>query len=285
MAGHEHMSSVAPNERHGVRSGLWLPLFDELADPVVVAGLAAEAEEAGGTGSSSGTTCAGRRRSGRWPILGSRWRRSPLPPTGCGSVPWSRPSLDRPDQLAEMVGVIDDLHEDSAAPYDVAVCLPIGTDPGLMPRWVPPGGCPSSPPTRCHGTRSAASSTRAGARPMSSSAGSREVLRRQRNTSCTPSGSSSVRSLVPTQAEGVPGRVEVDPPRLGLGRLHLVLPGTQGQHLGLGPVDVVHGHVDVELLAVLGAGPHAAAGNRAPAGSSAAPGRRPAASPTPRRRR
>lgn len=30
-----------------VRSGLFLPLFDDLADPVVVAGLAAEAEEAG----------------------------------------------------------------------------------------------------------------------------------------------------------------------------------------------------------------------------------------------
>src|SRR5688572_11963527 len=30
-----------------LRSALWLPLFDELADPLVVAGLAAEAEEAG----------------------------------------------------------------------------------------------------------------------------------------------------------------------------------------------------------------------------------------------
>jgi alkanesulfonate monooxygenase SsuD/methylene tetrahydromethanopterin reductase-like flavin-dependent oxidoreductase (luciferase family) len=30
-----------------LRSALWLPLFDELADPVLVAGLAAEAEEAG----------------------------------------------------------------------------------------------------------------------------------------------------------------------------------------------------------------------------------------------
>lgn len=34
----------------GLRSGLWLPIFDELADPVVVAGLAAEAEEAGWDG-------------------------------------------------------------------------------------------------------------------------------------------------------------------------------------------------------------------------------------------
>jgi alkanesulfonate monooxygenase SsuD/methylene tetrahydromethanopterin reductase-like flavin-dependent oxidoreductase (luciferase family) len=33
--------------RAGLRSALWLPLFDELADPVAVARLAAEAEEAG----------------------------------------------------------------------------------------------------------------------------------------------------------------------------------------------------------------------------------------------
>jgi alkanesulfonate monooxygenase SsuD/methylene tetrahydromethanopterin reductase-like flavin-dependent oxidoreductase (luciferase family) len=33
-----------------LRSGLWLPIFDGLADPVVVAGLAAEAEEAGWDG-------------------------------------------------------------------------------------------------------------------------------------------------------------------------------------------------------------------------------------------
>ncbi|MEU7895187.1 LLM class flavin-dependent oxidoreductase [Nonomuraea sp. NPDC049152] len=34
----------------GIRSALWLPLFDELADPLVVARLAAEAEEAGWDG-------------------------------------------------------------------------------------------------------------------------------------------------------------------------------------------------------------------------------------------
>ncbi len=38
-----------------LRSALWLPLFDDLADPLVVARLAAAAEQAG-TGSSSGTT-------------------------------------------------------------------------------------------------------------------------------------------------------------------------------------------------------------------------------------
>jgi alkanesulfonate monooxygenase SsuD/methylene tetrahydromethanopterin reductase-like flavin-dependent oxidoreductase (luciferase family) len=47
MAGHERMSSLGRTDRGGLRSGLWLPLFDALADPVVAAGLAAEAEEAG----------------------------------------------------------------------------------------------------------------------------------------------------------------------------------------------------------------------------------------------
>src|SRR5687767_12211785 len=34
----------------GIRSALWLPIFDELADPVVVARLAADAEAAGWDG-------------------------------------------------------------------------------------------------------------------------------------------------------------------------------------------------------------------------------------------
>lgn len=36
-----------PGRGTGLRSGLWVPLFDELADPLVVARLAAQAEEAG----------------------------------------------------------------------------------------------------------------------------------------------------------------------------------------------------------------------------------------------
>ncbi len=40
----------------GLRSALWLPPFDDLADPTLVARLAAEAEGQAGTGSSSGTT-------------------------------------------------------------------------------------------------------------------------------------------------------------------------------------------------------------------------------------
>ncbi|HKA83039.1 MAG TPA: LLM class flavin-dependent oxidoreductase [Acidimicrobiales bacterium] len=47
----EQARDRTPSEGHGgsgeTRSALWLPLFDELADPVTVARLAAEAEEAG----------------------------------------------------------------------------------------------------------------------------------------------------------------------------------------------------------------------------------------------
>ena len=39
--------AIADRARTGLRSALWLPIFDELADPLVVARLAAEAEEAG----------------------------------------------------------------------------------------------------------------------------------------------------------------------------------------------------------------------------------------------
>jgi hypothetical protein len=42
-----------------MRSGLFLPIFDALADPLVVARLAAEAEEAGWDGVFVWTTCAG----------------------------------------------------------------------------------------------------------------------------------------------------------------------------------------------------------------------------------
>lgn len=41
---------TTPDERSGLRSALWLPLFDELADPAVVVRLAVAAEEAGWDG-------------------------------------------------------------------------------------------------------------------------------------------------------------------------------------------------------------------------------------------
>lgn len=48
---------VAP----GLRSGLWLPLFGERAEPRAVMQVAAEAEQAG-TASSCGTSCPGASR-------------------------------------------------------------------------------------------------------------------------------------------------------------------------------------------------------------------------------
>jgi len=47
MDAHRDQPQVTSGRRTELRSGLFLPLFDELADPVVVAALAAEAEEAG----------------------------------------------------------------------------------------------------------------------------------------------------------------------------------------------------------------------------------------------
>jgi alkanesulfonate monooxygenase SsuD/methylene tetrahydromethanopterin reductase-like flavin-dependent oxidoreductase (luciferase family) len=45
--GHDRTAQGAHVASAGTRSALWLPLFDELADPLTVARLAAEAEEAG----------------------------------------------------------------------------------------------------------------------------------------------------------------------------------------------------------------------------------------------
>jgi alkanesulfonate monooxygenase SsuD/methylene tetrahydromethanopterin reductase-like flavin-dependent oxidoreductase (luciferase family) len=250
MVGREHMSLVGGTDRGGIRSGLWLPLFDELADPVVVAGLAAEAEEAGWHGvfvwdhlrwrapvrhvadpwitlaaiaaatervrlgpmvtplarrrpakvaretatldrlsggrlvlgvglgndqsgdelSKTGEELDDRRRAAMLDdsldILAAAWSgetvhhdgehytvagieflprpvQQPGVPVWVGAFPRSvRPlrraarhdgfvpvNLDHPDQLAEMVAVIAGLREDTTAPYDVAVGLPLGTDP------------------------------------------------------------------------------------------------------------------------------------------------------------
>ena len=51
-----------------MRSGLFLPLFDELADPAVVARLSVEAEQAGWHGVFVWDHRAGTSRSWRWPI-------------------------------------------------------------------------------------------------------------------------------------------------------------------------------------------------------------------------
>jgi alkanesulfonate monooxygenase SsuD/methylene tetrahydromethanopterin reductase-like flavin-dependent oxidoreductase (luciferase family) len=74
-------------DRTGLRSALWLPIFDELADPTMVTRLAAEAEEAGWHGVFVWDHLRCGRRSGRWPTPGSRWQRSPPPPNTYGSAP------------------------------------------------------------------------------------------------------------------------------------------------------------------------------------------------------
>lgn len=234
----------------GMRSALWLPLFDELADPAVVARLAAEAEEAGWHGlfvwdhlrwqapvrdvadpwiTLAAAACAtehlrigpmitplarrrpakvaketatldrlsgGRltlgvglgsdrfgnelsttgeelddRRRGRMldeslEILAAAWSGEPvhhhgehyavdgvefLPrpvqrpgvPVWVAGFPGNRRpmlraarhdgffpvNLDHPDQVAEIAATIAELRDDPAAPYDIAVALPAGTDP------------------------------------------------------------------------------------------------------------------------------------------------------------
>ena len=62
----------AHTDRTGLRSALWLPLFDGLADPALVARLAAEAEEAGWHGVFVWDHVRWRSRSSTWPTRGSR---------------------------------------------------------------------------------------------------------------------------------------------------------------------------------------------------------------------
>lgn len=44
----------------GMKSAIWLPLFNDLADPRIVSRIAVAAEEAGWHGCSCGATCCGR---------------------------------------------------------------------------------------------------------------------------------------------------------------------------------------------------------------------------------
>ena len=63
--------------------------------------------------------------------------------------------------------------------------------------------------------------------------------------------------------------VEIDPPVRALvdPGLQVGTTGAERQDLLLGLVDVIDGHVDVELLSVLRAGPVGAPGSSRPAGS------------------
>ena len=38
-------------------------------------------------------------------------------------------NLEHPDQLAQIVATINELHQDTTAPYDIAVGLSLGVDP------------------------------------------------------------------------------------------------------------------------------------------------------------
>lgn len=165
----ERAQHPTPPEGHGggggTRSALWLPLFDELADPVTVARVAAEAEEAGWHGVFVWDQL-------RWPapviqvadphytIDGIQFLPRPVQRPGVpvwvagfpGNVkPLRRAArydgffpanLDHPDQLAEVAAAIADLRRDATAPYDIAVGLPIGVDPAPYAKagatwWLP----------------------------------------------------------------------------------------------------------------------------------------------------
>jgi hypothetical protein len=66
--------------RSNMRSGLWLPLFEELADPSVVARLAADAEERGWHGVFVWDQLRWREPIRQVADRGSHWRRWQLPP-------------------------------------------------------------------------------------------------------------------------------------------------------------------------------------------------------------
>ena len=59
-----------------LRSALWLPIFDELADPAWSPGWPPRPRRRAGTACSSGTTCTGGHPCARWPTRGSRSPRS-----------------------------------------------------------------------------------------------------------------------------------------------------------------------------------------------------------------
>jgi hypothetical protein len=101
-----------------MRSGVFVPLFDELAEPARVAALAAEAEEAGWDGFFV------------WDHV--RWR-EPVVDVADTQITLAAIAAST-EQLAEIVGELTALrpdaeteHEDA---YDIVVRLRPGTDPG-----------------------------------------------------------------------------------------------------------------------------------------------------------
>ncbi len=76
-------------------------------------------------------------------------------------------NLDHPDQLAEMVAAVAELREGRTAPYDVAVGLPLGTDPLPYAEagatwWMPDLALDTLSPDQVRGVVR----DRAGARPL-----------------------------------------------------------------------------------------------------------------------
>ena len=106
-----------------MRSGLFVPIFDALADPALVARLSAEAEEAGWDGVFV------------WDHV--RWREPVLEVADASArdpVPVVLPAdLEDPSQLAEAVVEIASLRKeigrDVKEPFDVIAALPPSTDP------------------------------------------------------------------------------------------------------------------------------------------------------------
>jgi hypothetical protein len=104
------------NARAGLRSALRLPLFGDLADPVTVARLAAEAEE----------------RVPVW-VAGLPGNARPLRRAAQydGFFPVNP---GHPDQLAEIAAAIAGSRRDTASPFDIAIALPPGGDPAPYAR-------------------------------------------------------------------------------------------------------------------------------------------------------
>jgi hypothetical protein len=73
------------NRRNRMRFGLFLPLFDPLADPAVVARLAGDAEEVGWDGFFIWDQIGWREPVAAVGDTRSRWRRSLPPPSGSAS--------------------------------------------------------------------------------------------------------------------------------------------------------------------------------------------------------
>jgi alkanesulfonate monooxygenase SsuD/methylene tetrahydromethanopterin reductase-like flavin-dependent oxidoreductase (luciferase family) len=127
-----------------LRSALWLPLFDALADPLEVARAAWSGEPV-------------RHRGEHYTVDDIRFlprpvQRPTIPIWTAGYAGKPRPlrravrydgyfpaEIEHADQLAEVVAAITDLRRHSTGPYDIAVALPPGTDDADIGRYAKAG--------------------------------------------------------------------------------------------------------------------------------------------------